>query len=107
MLSSVRMEENKEQTAAPKRSRAALLKRGAWFFLLASVAAGLISLNYFRLLSIDFSGEGRVYALLTMFGHFAMWGAAGWLVFCAPWALAFPRRPAVVGTPIHQAPGTP
>lgn len=99
------MEENKEQTAAPKRSRAALLKRGAWFFLLASVAAGLISLNYFRQLSIDFSGEGLVYALLTMFGHFAMWGAAGWLVFCAPWALAFPRRPAVAGT-LSVAAGT-
>lgn len=78
------------------RSRAETLKCGAWFFLFAAIACGLISLNYFRPLGIDFSGEGRIYAACTMFGHFAMLGAIAWLVCCLPWALAFPRRAGTV-----------
>ncbi len=74
-------------------SRGALLKRGAWFFVMAALIVGLISLNYFRQLSIDFSGEGWVYALSTLLGHFAMWSLVAWLLFCLPWALAFPRKP--------------
>ncbi|MBE6401965.1 MAG: DUF3413 domain-containing protein [Verrucomicrobia bacterium] len=74
-------------------SRGAVLKRGVWFFILSALLAGLVSLNYFRQLSIDFSGEGWVYALFTMFGHFAMWALVAWVAFCLPWALAFPRKP--------------
>lgn len=76
-----------------RAGRAETLKRGAWFFLLTSALCGLVSLNYFRQFSIDFSGEGRIYTICTMFGHFAMWGAAAWLLCCLPWALAFPRKP--------------
>lgn len=81
-----------EKSGSP-RSRLRLLKSGAWFFLLTAVLCGLVSLNYLRQLDIDFSGEGRIYTFCTMFGHFAMWGAAAWLLFCLPWALAFPRKP--------------
>lgn len=96
------MEESLETKAgvpaeSRRAGRAETLKRGAWFFLLTSALCGLISLNYFRQFSIDFSGEGRIYAFCTMFGHFAMWGAAAWLIFCLPWALAFPRKPVAAG----------
>ncbi|MBQ8444892.1 MAG: DUF3413 domain-containing protein, partial [Opitutales bacterium] len=74
-------------------SRCEVLKRGAWFFILTVIVTGLVSLNYFRQLSIDFSGEGWVYALFTTFGHFAMWALVAWTVFCLPWALLFPRKP--------------
>lgn len=73
--------------------RSLALRRGAWFFVLSALLTGLLSLNYFRQLSIDFAGEGRIYALFTTLGHFAMWALAAWLVFCLPWALAFPRKP--------------
>lgn len=79
--------------ARAARSRGEALRRGAWFFVFAAALAALISLNYFRQLDIDFSGEGGVYAFCTMFGHFAMWGAVAWIACCLPWALAFPRRP--------------
>lgn len=74
-------------------SRCATLKRGAWFFALSALLTGVISLNYFRQLSIDFSGEGWVYTLFTTLGHFAMWALVAWVVFFLPWALAFPKKP--------------
>lgn len=88
-------QETKEDLAVelPKTVRKCGLKQGAWFFILTTIFVGLISLNYFRQLSIDFSGEGWVYALCTMFGHFAMWGLLAWLVLCLPWTLLFPRKP--------------
>ena len=90
--------ENKQSTGVPAEEksfclRGTALKRGAWFFILSALLTGLVSLNYFRQLSIDFSGEGWVYALFTMFGHFAMWALVAWVAFCLPWALAFQRKP--------------
>ncbi|MBQ6705613.1 MAG: DUF3413 domain-containing protein [Opitutales bacterium] len=90
--------DEKQDAGVPEKtvslgSRCEVLKRGAWFFILTAIIVGLISLNYFRQLSIDFSGEGWVYALFTMFGHFAMWSLVAWAVFCLPWALLFPRKP--------------
>ena len=85
-------------------SRGAVLKRGAWFFVMAVLIVGLLSLNYFRQLNVDFSGEGWVYVLFTQLGHFAMWGLVAWLVCCLPWALLFPRKP--VSTLFSVAAGT-
>lgn len=82
---------NDATNSAPS-PRAVALKTGAWFFVLTTVVVGLISLNYFRQLSIDFAGEGAIYAFCTMFGHFAMFSAVAWLVLCLPWAAAFPRK---------------
>ena len=102
------MEENQESDVSEQKksceSRCDVLKRGAWYFILAAVLTGLVSLNYFRQLSIDFSGEGWVYALFTTFGHFAMWALVAWVVFCLPWALAFPKKP--VASILSVAAGT-
>lgn len=88
--------ENVAETAAPAAgtARSATFKTGAWFFVLATVLVGLVSLNYFRQLSIDFAGEGAIYAFCTMFGHFAMFGAVAWLILCFAPAWLFPRREA-------------
>jgi len=89
---SLRDEANLDKNSS--RERWSHLKTGAWFFVFYTIFLGLISLNYFRQVEIDFSGEGWIYALLTMFGHFAMLCAAAWLVLCVPVALIHtPPRP--------------
>lgn len=93
----VLMEENQGVGAPAEEkmfcSRIRALKRGAWYFIFTALLTGAVSLNYFRQLNVDFSGEGRIYALFTQLGHFAMWALVAWAVFCLPWTLLFPRKP--------------
>ncbi|MCR5183731.1 MAG: DUF3413 domain-containing protein [Opitutales bacterium] len=82
-----------EGTQSPEnRSRGNAVKTSAYFYGFLTVVCALISLNYFPMLGIDFSDEGWIFALCSMFGHFWMLALFAWLLLAFPLALLVPAR---------------
>ncbi len=87
-----------KHTKNDSRSRANAIKTSAYFYSLATIICALISLNYFPMLGINFSGEGWVFALCSMFGHFWMLALMAWLILALPLALIVPAKTKILAS---------